>query len=243
VTCTGTAPAAACEPLWARPAMRGASPDAWRPGGLELTDRAAALAGVKPGWRVLDAGCGTGASALHLRRRYGALAAGMDMLAGRHRQGDVPCRVATGVPMVRADAMQPPFIPESFHMILCECVLSLLPDPARALHIFRNLLRSGGTLAVTDLYLTGQKKHTLPAGSCLGWQATRSGILTMLRQAGFLPLCFEDHTPMLGTLAARLVLAGEPLCSLSAAAAGRSANIPHTGTGAGYFLLLARRSG
>jgi hypothetical protein len=179
-------------PLWARPAMRSVGGGIFRPGGLALTDRIAELAGVLPGWRIADMGCGQGASVLRLR--------------------------------------------------------SLLPDTQGALRTFHALLEPGGVLAVSDLYY----RHKPSAGadaaqqgisskggsvtgscigqSCLGWGADRADIEAHLRQAGFALRVFEDHSDLLGELAAQLVMAGEPLCP------------PSAGSGtAGYFLMIADR--
>ena len=43
--------------------------DSFHPGGRELTSRLAGLMGVQPSSRVLDAGSGMGASAVHLARQ------------------------------------------------------------------------------------------------------------------------------------------------------------------------------
>jgi len=48
------------------------------PGSLRLTSRAAKLAGITPGMKLLDVGCGTGASLEFLSRKYGALPFGID---------------------------------------------------------------------------------------------------------------------------------------------------------------------
>ncbi|MFV0348867.1 MAG: DVU_1556 family methyltransferase [Halodesulfovibrio sp.] len=233
-------------PLWARPAMRSVSGGIFRPGGLQLTDRMAELAGVLPGWRIADMGCGQGASVLHLRQRYGAKAVGVDSAlsqAGAAGPGRLPLAVG--------DAANPPFMNGSFRMVLCECVLSLLPDTQEALRAFRALLEPGGMLAVSDLYYRHKPSAGVNASrqgssiqesgiscpeqscagrSCLGWGADRADVEAHLRQAGFALRVFEDHSDLLGELAARLVMAGEPLCR------------PSAGSGtAGYFLMIADR--
>ncbi len=58
-----SAPAAPCAgPSWRDPALRAVTGPTLRPGGFALTERAVALAGLLPGWPVLDVGAGGGAS-------------------------------------------------------------------------------------------------------------------------------------------------------------------------------------
>jgi len=209
--------------------MRRAAGNTLRPGGLFLTDRLAQLAEVAAGWKVLDVGSGSGDSVRRLRQRYGAAAFGVDASFDQVRSG-------SGLPLAVADAALLPVRPGSLDMVLCECVLSLLPDPSGVLDSFRSLLVPGGILALTDLYLRGPGRAHPHAGSCLAWNAVKDDVCLLVEQAGFSVCLFEDHSRLLGELAARLVLAGEPSCSLlsfSACGAG--------GASPGYFLLLARR--
>jgi len=230
-------------PLWARPAMRSVAGGIFRPGGLALTDHIAELAGVLPGWRIADMGCGQGASVLRLRQRYGAKAVGVDAALSQAGAA-APVRL----PLAVGDAANPPFMNGSFRMVLCECVLSLLPDTQGALRAFHALLEPGGVLAVSDLYYRHKPSAGVDAAqqgisskggcatgncvgqSCLGWGADRAAVEAHLRQAGFALRVFEDHSDLLGELAAQLVMAGEPLCP------------PSAGSGtAGYFLMIADR--
>ncbi len=253
-----TSPDSATMPLWMRPSMREAAGDTLRPGGFSLTDRLAELAGIAPGWRVLDAGCGLGASVLRLRQRYGATSIGTDRSI---RQIAAARSAVPHAPLLVADTFRLPFRPQSMHMVLCECALSLLPNPKAALHGFHTVLAPGGLLGLTDLYLResgnsgcaekisppSHHDHVPPPpGSCLGWNATRDALEQMLHETGFRIRIFEDHSPLLGELAARLVFAGESPCGLLPASP--SSPCPTCSPPAalrvrpGYFLLLAERS-
>jgi SAM-dependent methyltransferase len=215
-------------PLWERPELRRAAGETLRPGGLALTDRAAALAGLRPGWPVLDVGAGLGATTAHLRRRYGAVAVGVEPSAGQ-----LALRAAATIPMLRARAEALPVADASQRMVLCECVLSVLHRPARAVAELARVLAPGGWLAVSDLYLKdrhpGGEASRAPGQGCAGGAMAAAPVCRMMEEAGFELTLFEDHTTLLKELAARLILAGGSPC-----AAVRP--------GCGYYLLMARKT-
>jgi SAM-dependent methyltransferase len=165
-----------------------------RPGGTALTDRALAACALPPGARLLDVGCGTGATLEHLAG-LGYRAAGLDpseLLLERARRRN------PRLELVRGRAERLPWPERSLDGVLCECVLSLLEQPGRALDEFRRVLRPGGHLVLSDLYRRGA------AGSGL---AGRAELEDQLAARGFRLLLWEDHTRALQELAARMVLA------------------------------------
>lgn len=220
-------------PLWADDGLRRAAGDTLRPGGLPLTERALALAGLRPGQRILDLGCGLGATVAHLAS-LGYRAVGLDatpaQLAKRRRR-DLPLAAA------RAEAL--PLRPGRFHGTLCECVLSLLDDPGQALAGLARVLVPGGMLVVTDLCRDpGRSGHDkaapLPPG-CARKALNQDRFTDLARNAGFLPLILERHDRLLAELAARLILAD--VWRPGAETGFRP--VPRLG----YFLFIARRTG
>ena len=182
-------------PLYASAAFQSIAGGTWRPGGTALTRHALELCAFAPGSDVLDIGCGKGAS-LALARELGLNGTGLD------RENSL----AEPFPFVQADAQNPPFPDASFDGILCECVLSLLPDAGQALHRFAEILRPNGRLLLSDLFLrgaTGPAERT-PGFSCLAGARTRQETEYLLAENGFTLLHFEDHTASLKELAARL---------------------------------------
>lgn len=187
-----------------------------RPGGLALTERAVDFCSFTAGARLLDVGCGAGGSVEHLRVRYGFDARGVDVS---------PLLIAEGLqrnpelPMSEAAAETLPYPDGSQDGIFCECVLSLLTEPLQALAEFRRTLSSGGFLILSDMYSRDTANRQTEA-----W----------LSESGFTILLWEDHTPLLRELAARLILADCSLEGLCCTAAG-------PGEKPGYYLLVARK--
>ena len=186
-----------------------------RPGGLFLTDRALAFCDFPPGAQLLDVGCGIGATVEHLRECHRLDAVGIDpscsmLEEGRARNPELPLGLGSAERIPAADG--------SKDGILCECVLSLLPDPALVLAEFRRVLRPDGFLILSDMY---------------DRQAEGRGRFQLrLTDAGFTLLLFEDHTPLLKELAARLVLAHGSLDGLGCRGCGGRP---------GYYLLVAQK--
>ncbi|WP_158542855.1 class I SAM-dependent methyltransferase [Phytoactinopolyspora halophila] len=115
--------------------------------GRALVDRA----GLAPGMRVLDVGCGTGAALLPAAEAVGPtgrvlgidLAPGMIDRVGRAVAG----RGWQHVNVRLGDAEDPPVTEPELDCILAAHVLFFLPAPESALARYHQILTSGGTLA------------------------------------------------------------------------------------------------
>jgi SAM-dependent methyltransferase len=239
----GPTPLPLCESL----AFQETVGPALRPGGLELTRRGLAFCGLPEGARVVDVGCGKGETVRFLREAYRLEAVGLDrsdpMLAGARQE-------TPGLPLVRGEAACLPFRHRSLAAVVCECVLSLVADPVAAWREWARVLVPGGFLILADLYLRTPGHFRRPGSQsgacCLQGAGGRSELLDHLRQHGFSPVVWEDHTAYLKHLAARLVFAGWPLASLrgaegACAAVSDPSAIPRARPG--YFLAVARKRG
>ena len=183
-----------------------------------MTERAVAFCGFRPGARLLDVGCGAGATVELLCGRYGFAAAGIDPSRALIAEGVVR---NPSLPLSEGKAEALPVEDGTLDAIFCECVLSLVSEPLRALSEFHRALRPGGRLILSDMY----DRETEGRGE----------METRLAEGGFMVILWEDHTPLLKELAARLVLAGCPLDGLCAPAGCAAGARP------GYYLMIATK--
>ncbi len=146
---------------------------------------------VRPDWRVLDVGCGTGYLVAGLRRAVpGLRLVGADLSAGMLGRA----RVAGGWPLVQADAGRLPVATGSVDLLVARGVLHHLEDPAAALAEWRRVLAPGGRVVLTS--------EPTPAVECHGALLVRA-LLLLLRPW---PLSPEAHFWELASMAANLHL-------------------------------------
>lgn len=206
-----------------------------RPGGLELTGYLFDLGNFHAESRILDAGCGMGATLRYLAQTRKLIAVGVDssqaMIAAARRH-------SPELPLICAGLESLPFGEADFDGIICECVLSLTVA-ATVLKEFHRVLSPGGLLLVTDLYRRSPGRN--PGGD--GQLVTREQIEAMMDDAGFAIEHWEDRTRELRMLAVRLIMApgstGENLpggCFFNEAEAGIDRR------DMGYHLLVARKT-
>ncbi|QJT09594.1 DVU_1556 family methyltransferase [Oceanidesulfovibrio marinus] len=210
-----------------------------RPGGSTTTERALALWPLPAGARVLDIGCGLGATVRLLRERYKLRAYGLDLtpellIQARNEQRDAGllCGSAASIPLRGA----------VLDAVFMECVLSLCPDPAAALAEAARVLRPGGVLVLSDVYRRDPGFAGGPnASGCLRGAATRYDLHARIDAAGLSVLTWEDHSRLLVDCAARLAFAGVP-ASAFLGSCGADGSCATSARAFGYALCLAEKS-
>jgi SAM-dependent methyltransferase len=235
--------------LYESRALRDITGPAIRPGGFQLTDRGLVYCGLAPGARVLDLGCGTGATVHHLRFQHGLWAMGIDRSFTLLEEG---ARSNGGFPMVRGCAEQIPIGDGSVEAVFCECVLSLCSDPLGTLQEVVRVLQVGGYLVLTDVYsrdssVPAQEVDKSSVGCCLQGIVGRTTVEARIATAGFDLLLWEDHSMLLKQLAGQLIWTYGSLDAFWSVIAGSdAAGAFNSGGGGGcrrpgYYLLVAQK--
>lgn len=160
---------------------------------------------IRPGERVLDAGCGVGGSALWLARERRAEVIGVTRVAGQVRQARALAE-ARDVPVpptfLRADYTAPPFRAETFDVVWALESLCHAPDKSAFYREAARVLRPGGRLVVAEYMLTGEPAddtaRRMVAQWLDGWAmpnlATPNQHREYARAAGFQTVDVQDAT-------------------------------------------------
>ncbi len=217
-----------------------------RPGGLTLTREAADRCDLNPGARVLDIGCGTGATVVFLTTEKRWRVAGLDrsdilLKDGRATHDDMPLMIG--------DAQHLPLPGGCLDAVFMECVLSLAEMPARVLAECERVLVPGGRLALSDIYARNPlppDRARLPVQTCLNGAVGEDRVKERVLSAGFAIHSWADHSRLLQQLAGQLIFR----YGSQAAFWSRFCSEPPTEAAIqtikamrpGYYLLIARKT-
>lgn len=216
--------------------------DTMRPGGLLLTERALVRCGFQAGAKVLDVGCGSGATVEFMIERHGLNAVGVDPSEEQLERGRVR---NPGLPLLKASGENLPFADGEMDGVFAECTLSVMADPKRALGEFGRVLGERGLLVLSDLYQAGGENCCIPKESLQG-PVTREELERSLKDSGFAPVFWEDQGELFKQFVFQMIMENGSLegcwkrtfCGdLSPSTLDRMRR-----SRLGYFLLIARKS-
>lgn len=108
------------------------------------------LPSLRPGWTVLDAGCGPGTITLGLAQRVSpGHVIGIDVEDSQFEQARaVAEREGLNVEFRKASVYEVPFSDQQFDAVFSHAVLEHLSDPAAAVAEFRRVLKPGGVIGL-----------------------------------------------------------------------------------------------
>lgn len=122
-----------------------------KPGGFRITKKAMDAWKLPKNSKVLDVGCGLGETVEFLETEYGFQCTGIDLSMARIKDGktrnpNLDIRYGDG-------EFLDDFSSFAFDGVLMECTLSLINLPDEALHEAYCVLKKGGRLFLSDLYI------------------------------------------------------------------------------------------
>jgi SAM-dependent methyltransferase len=125
------------------------------PGGLDSIVTIAQRAFIRQGQRILDIGTSTGITAIEIARLTGATVQGIDINPAsldEARRRAVRYRVADVCTFRQQDATRLDEADESFDVVFCGNVTSLIANRDRALREYVRVLKLGGFVAAIPMY-------------------------------------------------------------------------------------------
>jgi len=243
-------------PLYEQDLLSQATGDAIRPGGTELTARLLERCELQPGARLLDVGCGRGASLEWLKAQNNYIPVGVDYSALLLREAS-----RRSLNVARSTGIYLPFSEASFDAALFECCLSVISIQApqdtslisatisQVLQETLRVLRPGGWLLLSDLYARRpegiSKLRAMAGSSCLRGVLDLFELFNSIQKTGFEIYFWEDHSTALRQLNSKLCQAYGSLDAFWGQAAGEPVDtfdlLARIGRARpGYFILLAQ---
>lgn len=186
---------------------------------LRLVTLVAERAGIRPGARVCDVGCGYGAAARVLAEEYGARVTGLTLSRAQWEWGQTATDHIPGVELLLGDWLENALPAESFDALLAIECLSHVPDPRRFFGEVARVLRPGGRFVICAWLSSPDAgrvavRHLLEPicrEGRLSGLATADEIRGMVREAGLELDSSEDLTRRVAptwTISAGRVLGG-----------------------------------
>ncbi|HLK36671.1 MAG TPA: class I SAM-dependent methyltransferase [Polyangiaceae bacterium] len=145
---------------FARPVEGDVSDETFLAGAEAMTEHVSRAAGVADGQRILEVGCGFGGTIAHMNDRLSNchfVGLNIDERQVRRARELVTARPTNDVRFVVGDACKIPFPEASFDVVMAvECIFHF-PSRRTFLTEARRVLRTGGTLMVSDFIANARK--------------------------------------------------------------------------------------
>lgn len=227
--------------------LRQTTGDTLRPGGFFLTDLGVKSCDFLPGAKVLDVGCGSGATVERLVSLYHLQAIGLDpsqvlLESGRRRSPNLILIQGLGEDLPLSD--------NCMDGVFAECTLSVMDFLDKVIEEIFRVLKPGGWLVINDVYARNpdglKPLQELDLNSCLRRAMPKEQINTMLIGQGFKIVDWTDHTNLLTQLMVNIIMTHGSMTefwlkSSSCSVDPRLAQAAIKQAKMGYFQLIAQK--
>ena len=193
--------------LYESDVLRCATGDTLRPGGFFLTDLGVKACDFRPDARVLDVGCGSGATVERLVSLYHLQAIGVDpseVLLGIGKKRN-PC-----LNLIQGLGEDLPFPINFMDGVFAECTLSVMEDLDQVVQEIFRVLKPNGWLVINDVYARNpdglQALQELKIDSCIRRALSKEQLINKLVGQGFRIIAWSDHTNLLTQLTVNLIM-------------------------------------
>lgn len=159
-------------------------------GGKAATDELAGMCRIAKGFRVLVIGCGVGASATYVARKYGCRVTGIDLskeMVGisngraKREHADAEFQVA--------DAKNLPFKPNTFDAVISESVTAFIPNREKAMKEYFRVTKAGGCVGINEVHWatppTADLENYLSRVMDIDDLPGSDGWVSLMKRAGF----------------------------------------------------------
>lgn len=164
-----------------------------RPGGFIITDKALKLCSFRSGAKILDIGCGSGATVEYVMQNYGFEVCGLD---ANPEQAD------SNIFLIKALSEEIPFPAASMDGVLMECSFSMMNNQETVLKECNRVLKADGRLIISDMYARGEPAQLKGP---LGRIDTKENIVSVVESNGFKIDHFEDFSHHLQTMWGQMI--------------------------------------
>lgn len=194
-----------------------------RPGGLSLTKLALAHADFPEGAKLVDLGCGQGATLGYLTEHTTFWAVGVEQEK----------EFCDGERIIQGDAKRLPFADGFFDGALLECSLSRMAEPEEVLSECFRILKKGGAVCITDMTCGAEERQL---AGVLGRLEHRETQEQRFREAGFTVHYFYDASEELKEFWGQLLFDGRA-CELPLLLGADRAALKEARCGYGVWVL------
>ena len=176
--------------------------ESFHPGGIQLTDRLLGSLNIEPGEQLLDVACGLGTTSMFASNKYQANITGVDFSETNvQRANEAASEKGANIQFKTGDAAKLPVEDNSVDHLVCECAVSTFADQPAVVGEFYRVLKSGGSLAISDMVLNGALPEKIEAilapWTCLASAKNVAGYQRLFLDSGFAVTSYDDESESL----------------------------------------------